>query len=371
MDACIGVAHASMLGAFQTEGMRQAAAKAAVRKEHQATGSSSARMVLDPADVNTKAAELEITSFFKLPKKERWEIIRHLQRRYQDDVVEASRGALKAEAAARLTRLRKKKEDHIRLCATRCEKYKEYIKIKPCRSLADLQALHAAHGGNTKKCAEALRDQLRLRDHVYKIKNKDVLIGQDKDEAAIARLMIALPAVVAAPLPMQPPPPPVPYPKRATHPAPTRAAVVFELKHLAAISTALAELIAVTNEGSFKAPRRRRATAPSAASAAAAAAAAAPPTAAGKRPRAPAHDEAALVGVAFEEDGVDWMVLAVEWDTDLEEVVVWYYDVDMAADEDLDEEEMNLARTEGLDLAPLECSSAAEVQSWIKESRLR
>lgn len=80
---------------------------------------------------------------------------------------------------------------------------------------------------------------------------------------------------------------------------------------------------------------------------------------------------ATLVGVAFEEDGVDWMVLAVEWDTDLEEVVVWYYDVDMAADEDLDEEEMNLARTEGLDLAPLECSSAAEVQSWIKESRLR
>jgi hypothetical protein len=219
---------------------------------------------------------------------------------------------------------------------------------------------------DTKKCAEALRDQLRLRDHVYKIKNKDVLIGQDKNEAAIARLMIALPAVVAVPLPMQPPPPPVPYPKRATHPAPTRAAVAFEMKHLAAISTAFAELIAVTKESSFKAPRRRRATAPSAASAEAA-----PPTAAGKRPRAPAHDEEALVGVAFEEDGVDWKVLTVEWDANLEEVVVWYYDVDMAADGDLDEEEMNLSRTEGLDLAPLECSSAAEVQRWIKESRFR
>ena len=52
-------------------------------------------------------------------------------------------------------------------------------------------------------------------------------------------------------------------------------------------------------------------------------------------------------------------------------MVVWYYDVDMAADGDLDEEEMNLARTEGLDLAPLECSSVAEVQRWIKESRFR
>ena len=36
-----------------------------------------------------------------------------------------------------------------------------------------------------------------------------------------------------------------------------------------------------------------------------------------------------------------------------------------AADEDLDEEEMDLVRTEGPDLSPLECSSAAEVQSSI------
>jgi len=36
-----------------------------------------------------------------------------------------------------------------------------------------------------------------------------------------------------------------------------------------------------------------------------------------------------------------------------------------AADEDLDEEEMDLVRTEGPDLSPLGCSSAAEVQSSI------
>ena len=50
-------------------------------------------------------------------------------------------------------------------------------------------------------------------------------------------------------------------------------------------------------------------------------------------------------------------------------MVVWYCDVDMAADEALDEEEMDLARTEGPDLAPLGCSSAMEVQSFTKESR--
>jgi hypothetical protein len=63
------------------------------------------------------------------------------------------------------------------------------------------------------------------------------------------------------------------------------------------------------------------------------------------------------------------MVNAVEWGTDLEVIAVWYYDADMAADENLTEEEMDLGRTEGLDLAPLECPSAAEVQRWIKEAR--
>jgi hypothetical protein len=63
------------------------------------------------------------------------------------------------------------------------------------------------------------------------------------------------------------------------------------------------------------------------------------------------------------------MALPVEWGADLEEVVVWYCNVDMAAGDNLTEEEMNLGRTEGLDLAPFECPSASEVQLWIKEAR--
>jgi len=49
----------------------------------------------------------------------------------------------------------------------------------------------------------------------------------------------------------------------------TSSALAFELKHLAAISAALAELVANTDEGAFKAPRRRRATAGAPAAAAA------------------------------------------------------------------------------------------------------
>ena len=43
----------------------------------------------------------------------------------------------------------------------------------------------------------------------------------------------------------------------------------------------------------------------------------------------------------------------------------------MAADEDLDEEEMDLVRTEGPDLPPLEYSSPTKVQSFINSLRSR
>jgi hypothetical protein len=35
-------------------------------------------MALDQVDVDAKEVEFEITSFFKLPKAERWNIIQHL-----------------------------------------------------------------------------------------------------------------------------------------------------------------------------------------------------------------------------------------------------------------------------------------------------
>jgi hypothetical protein len=54
------------------------------------------------------------------------------------------------------------------------------------------------------------------------------------------------------------------------------------------------------------------------------------------------------------------MALAVDWDTDFVEAVVWYYDVDMAADENLIEEEMDLGCTEELDLASLVSSSTTK-----------
>ena len=204
-----------------------------------------------------------------------------------------------------------------------------------------------------------------MRLHVYKVKAADLPnIGSDNPEVAVARLMAELRAVVARALPRDPPPP-VPYPTRSAHPAPTRAAVAFHMKHLEAISAALVALVEITAEGAFKAPRRRTVLPKSPAEVATPKAKAKGT----KRPRGPTAAQAALEGEVFEEDGVDWKVLAVVWDADEEEVVVWYYDVEMAADGDLSEDEMDLARTEGLDLGPLECSSVTDVKGWIRAAR--
>ena len=108
-----------------------------------------------------------------------------------------------------------------------------------------------------------------------------------------------------------------------------------------------------TVEGAFHAPRRLSPRAPSAPSA----------------PRNPTAAQARVVGEDFEEDGADWRVLTVEWDAGLGALVVWYYDADMAADANLTEDDMHLARTEGVDLGPLECSGIAEVKKWIRDFR--
>ena len=208
-----------------------------------------------------------------------------------------------------------------------------------------------------------------MRLHVYKAKASDLPgIGSDSPEVAVARLMVELRPVVSGALPRNPPQP-VPYPDRAPHPAPTAAAAVFQMAHLAAISAALVDMVELMAEGCvFNAPRRRAAAA-RASTAKAPKALKAPTGPKAKRAREPTPAQAALEGQEFEEDGVDWKVLAVVWDATAEEVVVWYYDVGMAAEGELTEDDLDLARTEGFDLGSLECSSVREVKSWINAAR--
>ena len=75
-----------------------------------------------------------------------------------------------------------------------------------------------------------------------------------------------------------------------------------------------------------------------------------------------------MVGEEFEDDGVEWKALAVDWSDDDAAMVVWYYDVEAA---NMTEEEMENKRMAGEAQAvdALEHSSVAEVKAWIKLSQ--
>ena len=68
-----------------------------------------------------------------------------------------------------------------------------------------------------------------------------------------------------------------------------------------------------------------------------------------------------LIGQQFEDDGANWRVLEVGWDANVEEVVVWYYDVDSGLDEGI--------LLNNLDDDAVEHSRVSEVIAWIEASR--
>jgi len=197
-----------------------------------------------------------VTSSFCLPKEERRGIIRSLKKGYQGGIIKANRGSLKAKAIVRLERLEFKKDENARLCDVRCGMSVEHIKIEPCRSRR-LRYPRAQHGSDLKACAEALRYQNRVGMHVYKTKASGLSnTGRGSSKAAVQRLVVELRAVVVG-APPRSPAPTAPYPARAVHRAPAAEVAAFQIKHLAAISATLVEVVAVMADGAFKAPRRR------------------------------------------------------------------------------------------------------------------
>ena len=74
--------------------------------------------------------------------------------------------------------------------------------------------------------------------------------------------------------------------------------------------------------------------------------------AAAPKTRAPTAAHQRLVGAHFKE-GVSWTVIYVEWSNEHPEMVDWYFDVDMAAETDLSESDIDELRKAGKLLALL------------------
>ena len=66
-----------------------------------------------------------------------------------------------------------------------------------------------------------------------------------------------------------------------------------------------------------------------------------------------------LEGSTFDDEGITWKVLKVQWDDSLACIIVFYYDYDSATREMVDEDELHE------DHEYVEHSSLAEVLSWI------
>jgi len=355
--ALFGVASANLLKAFQSPEAKRKLAETTVKKRQRENGGTGGA-----AEVDELVAAWDMTSFNSLPREKRWGLIKDVRRKYKDLCVIAPRGARKAHAEAKVARLEKARAAELLRCMNRAAKHAEFSQIKPCTSTAELEALRDAHEDDN-DYAKALRDQIRVRVHVFGFAQKRLPKigggGNLAEEAAeLLRLEAELPEMVKTLLPVQVTAP-QPYPVRAQHVAPPPLAVTMDQQYLVRVTTAWRELAAMTSQFIFRTPRARASRAVRA-----------------PRPqprRTVSGRDEALSGTTFTEDEVNWKVLAPLWSAVDKQVVVWYYDVDAAAAASTTEEEMVVfasavasgSKSPGPCPKPLERSTVMEIRSWV------
>jgi hypothetical protein len=320
--------------------------------------------------VDDQVAEWDVMNFFSLPEDRRKTIIQSVRKNYNVNAI-SERQLLQKMDEAKAARAAAARQAEITKCAKRNLKYLEFVDITAISSTAALEALAAQHTGSPAVLAEALRQQIRVRTHVYGIKAGLPHISAKpgatvEDEAA--RLHTAFAGLVKSALPARPNAP-LPYPMRDAAVAPSTLAVQLDISHMRDISNAWKELVPLLNEnGAFNAPRASKAK-PRAKPRAKSARGPAAPTAfkapKAPKPRMPSASERALEGVEFEEDGVEWTVLSVRWCADSGALVVWYYDTLEAEKCEISEEAMLDAIESDTAFDCLEYSSVSEIKSWI------
>jgi hypothetical protein len=208
--------------------------------------------------------------------------------------------------------------------ANKLKKYLQHDEITPLTTAAQLRSLEELE---PKEEVERLRDQIRVRTHVYSM-TVQARIGGGETEEELTRLRSELVKQIEVPLPVKPPEPSA-FIVRPRHPAPTAAAVALDIEHISRrVSEAFGDILAFTNAGVFRAPRATR-----------------------PQKDAARHDatagETALVGVHFRESGIDWKVLDVRWCPADSTVVVWYFDTAMADERDVSDISMREFAAEG------------------------
>lgn len=196
---------------------------------------------------------------------------------------------------------------------------------------------------NTGQFCEKIRDQFRLRIHVYGMLMPKIGGGSSPPECE--RLIKEFLDIVKLPLPAKLSTP-SPFPVRPEHSSPTAEAVMLSVKYNTQAAAMLSVILASANGGVVLSLARQHRM---------------------RREVLPEH--VAIQGVQFVESNIDWKVLEVKYDKEYKQLVVWYYDVKIASDQGLSEADYLEAIRTGVECEGLVLSSLQEVVEWIEASQ--
>ena len=153
---------------------------------------------------------------FSLPADKRWTLIQSVRKGYKDNAI-AERQLLQRMDEAKAARVKAARQAEILKYANRSRKYEEFAGVTPISSTAALEVLAVQHAESPAVLAKALRQQIRVRVHVYGIKASELpYIGPKpgaSEEHEAERLRSAFAGLVLFPLPARPGAP-APYPVR-------------------------------------------------------------------------------------------------------------------------------------------------------------
>ena len=365
VKAMIGVAHSRSIKAFTTDAEKNASAMATAKKRaRRGTAASSSSSLA--AEAATIKKGWDTTSFFSLPREERWRVIKDIQHRYKELCVDDPKARLEEHDSNSLALLEENRAKAVESARNKWLNYKKLESIVPAKSKAELRSLYASFKApdgsiDDEGRDKAMTDQIRVRIYIHGMKAKELpnmhatpKLGHFKNAERLLGEFESCPVFFSLPAKQ---PEPAPYPERPAHPAPSAEAEQLQRSHIAKFHSVWKDVLEMTKEGIFSAPKRKsgggvrkrrtgKRKAPQ------------------KKERSPRPGEIELLRAEFVEDGTLWKVLAVDWSDDDHDMVVWYYDVEAAT---VDEDTMEQMRIDGKagEVDALEFSSVLEVKKWI------
>lgn len=211
-----------------------------------------------------------------------------------------------------------------------------------------IEALVDKHKGDKKPnlFITAVRDQIKVRIHVHGMKATDLArVGTDTGPVAKERLLKALYDMIKHVLPARKIV--MAYPSRQALPAPTEEAKRLHKDYTNEVNNSYRELLSLVNNGCFRATPRRR-----------------------KQFFAATQDDT-YRNTEFTRGKVEFKVLKIAYSCSQNEVLVWFFNIDLAYDTMVSEDQMlSVIETEPHDnlLPPMGSCTLEKLKEWIDET---